>query len=545
MAKDKSTNDQNLELANLLLKKINKKAGVKVASKLSDNNQTNIKNWISIGNDVANIVISNKIYGGIPSGRISVLGGAEGCVTEDTEINCQLKGNDDFYFIKLKVGEVKLLLEQNRIIKIQGLHNNYNRITDFIEKGMLETYKVILVDDYSNINVSEQHIFMSSDGWVETKDLIINKTEILCNDDKYRKVESVESIGLQKIVDITVEDEHAYFGNKMYNHNSGKSLLCVHMIKDIQRQGGIAVYFDTESATSAEFWEQLGVDTEKLILVNMEIIEDIYATIDEIILSVREKYEDKPVLIVLDSITSASSKTSIDSDSHELKGYATQKARVNSNSLKMIANNIARTNVALVITSQLRQKLGASLYEDPFVLSAGGDALKFYASLILRLRSSGKIKEVIDGVEHVVGVKAACTVTKSRFGTLHNQTKFNVYFASGVENVGSWLEELKKYKLVKGGAGGHFKIDIINKDTGEFIEEDYKFRSDKGFMAMIKEHPEWKTHILSSLAGKLIMKTKKPDDYEKENLLFESNMTAENEETLKNVTTISDSISED
>ena len=437
--------------------------------------------------------------------------------------------------------EVESLLNNGIDVKVRGLNNKFNKVTKYINKGILNTYEVILEDNYSNIKVSNEHKFFTEVGWLTTRQIKPNINSILCEDGKYRKVNSISFIGKHKIVDMTVENEHAYFGNRMYNHNSGKSLLCVHMIKDIQRQGGIAVYFDTEAATSPEFWEKLGVDPDRLISVEMECIEDIYGTIDEIILSIREKYENKPILIIIDSITSASSKATIESETHELKGYATHKARVNSSSLKMIANNIAKQKVALVITSQLRQKLGASLFEDPYITSSGGVALSFYASLRLRLRSSGKIKEVIDGVEHVVGVKAAVTVTKSRFGTMHNQSKFNIYFSSGVENVGSWLEELKKYKLVNGGGAGYFKIDIINKD-GEIIAEDHPFRSDKGFKEMLIEHPDWKDHLLHMIKEKIVMKVRNPDDYDKENLLYEKDLTMEHEEKMSNKNTVTDAI---
>ena len=343
-----------------------------------------------------------------------------------------------------------------------------------------------------------------------------------------------------KIVDITVKDEEAYFGNKMYNHNSGKSLVCAHMIKDIQKQGGIAIYFDTESATSADFWERLGVDLDNMILIEEEILENIYTYIDEMILSIREKYTNKPILIIIDSITSASSKADIEAANHDLGGYQTHKARVNSRSLKKIANNIKRQKVGLVITSQLRQKLGASLYEDPMIESSGGNALSFYSSLSIRMRSSGRIKEKFDGIEQVIGVKAGMTVTKSRFGTLHNSTKFNIYFASGIENLGSWMEELKKYKILDGGAGGHFKITIPDPETGELLADDYKFRSDAGFMSMIKEHPEWKLPILHMIANKLIVKVRNVDEINKADLLYEKNYAVIAEEKRISGNTVSD-----
>jgi len=538
---DSEISKENLKLANMLVKKINKLSGIKVASKLSEDDVATIPGWISIGNEVADIVISNVVHGGIPLGRITSLSGNPGCVTEDTNIEVIVEKTTESKIIKIK--EIDDLLKNGKIVKVKGLNEKFNQITDYIDKGVIKTYEVLLQDNYSSIKVSNDHKFFTEVGWLKTRQLKPHTNSILCEDGKYRKVISIDYIGLHKIVDVTVENEHAYFGNKMYNHNSGKSLICAHLIKNIQKQGGIAVYFDTESATSSAFWERLGVDTNNMILVEEEIIENIYSYIDEIILSIREQFSDKKILIIIDSMTSASSKHDIEAKNHELGGYSTHKARVNSRSLKQIANNIKRQKVALVVTSQLRQKLGASLFEDPYVESSGGDALKFYSSLSLRLRSSGKIKEKQDGIEQVIGVKGNLNVTKSRFGTLYNSTKFNIYFSSGVENEGSWLEELKKYKLVTGGAGGYFKITITDPDTGEIIADDYKFRSDSGFMEMLKEHPEFKIPILKMIASKLIVKIRNVNDIEKEKLLFEKNYSSVMEEKKIKAMTVSDSVS--
>jgi hypothetical protein len=68
---------------------------------------------------------------------------------------------------------------------------------------------------------------------------------LLCDDDKYYKVTNITDIGFNKIVDITVDESHCYFGNGILNHNSGKSLVCAHLIKSCQQKGGIPVYIDT------------------------------------------------------------------------------------------------------------------------------------------------------------------------------------------------------------------------------------------------------------------------------------------------------------
>jgi len=93
----------------------------------------------------------------------------------------------------------------------------------------------------------------------------------------------------------------------------------------------------------------------------------------------------------------------------------------------------------LVITAQLRQKMGAMPFEDPYILSSGGMAAQFYASVVIRLKSGAKIKGQVGGVDEIVGVKSIAHIYKNRIGPPFKKIPLGMYYDSGIDNYGGWL----------------------------------------------------------------------------------------------------------
>ena len=86
---------------------------------------------------------------------------------------------------------------------------------------------------------------------------------------------------------------------------SGKSLIGAHALASTQRKDGLAVYIDTESAVSSEFLQAIGVNTDSMLYVHLETIEDIFDTIETIVTKIRESSKDKLVTILVDSLAAA------------------------------------------------------------------------------------------------------------------------------------------------------------------------------------------------------------------------------------------------
>lgn len=151
---------------------------------------------------------------------------------------------------------------------------------------------------------------------------------------------------------------------------TGKSLLCAQICSQVQRQNGIAVYIDTEAAFNEEFFTALGVDTsDKWLYVKLNVLEDIFVLIENMISKVREHNSDIPVVVVIDSIMGATTKVE-NNDDYDKEGWATSKAIVLSKAMRKITNLISNERIMLIMTNQLRINLAATFGDkfcvDPF-----------------------------------------------------------------------------------------------------------------------------------------------------------------------------------
>lgn len=279
---------------------------------------------------------------------------------------------------------------------------------------------------------------------------------------------------------------------------SGKSLVSAHLLAETQKQGGVAVLIDTETAVSREFLEAIGVDVSKLLYVSADSVEQIFDMTETIIEKVRETSKDRLVTIVTDSVAAASTSAELASD-YGKDGYATDKAIIISKAMRKITNMIGRQKILLVYTNQLRQKMNAMPFGDPWTTS-GGKALAFHASVRLRLKGAGQIKMKVGGNDKIVGMKVRCQVVKNRMGPPLRSTDFEIYFDRGIDNYGSWLKVMKDNKIVKQAGAWYSYIDT---DTGEEL----KFQS-KDFIDIMEEREEIREQIYKKICEVQILEYK-------------------------------------
>jgi recombination protein RecA len=275
---------------------------------------------------------------------------------------------------------------------------------------------------------------------------------------------------------------------------SGKSLVAAQIIANTQKRGGIGVLIDTETAVNPEFYKAIGLDIHKMVYVHMQALEDVFDSVTQIIEKVRSAgNKDKLVTIVVDSIAAASTKKELEADFAK-DGYATDKAIIISKAMRKITGLIGKQKIALIFTNQLRQKMNAMPFSDPWTTS-GGKAIAFHASTRIRLALTGKIKNN-DG--DVIGVKVKATMEKNRLGPPHRTAEFEIYFDRGIDDYSAWLKVLKDNKIIK-QAGAWY--NYIDETTGEEI----KFQA-KDFPNFIEVDPERKELLYDKMCEALIMR---------------------------------------
>ena len=183
---------------------------------------------------------------------------------------------------------------------------------------------------------------------------------------------------------------------------SGKTTLALHLVAEVQRMGGVAVYIDKEYKLDPDYAAKLGVDTKRLIISQPPYLEKVFDVIEGSIQKMKKIRESTgrriPVLIILDSMNACIGKAEYEGDfeSHHMAVVA----RLFSQKLPKLLPQVSEEDVALVFISQVRKKFGITFGDDEEM--AGGNAPKFYASLVIHVKRRATERD--DGGEKIANL---------------------------------------------------------------------------------------------------------------------------------------------
>ena len=252
---------------------------------------------------------------------------------------------------------------------------------------------------------------------------------------------------------------------------AGKSYFCAgNIVKDAQDQGIFVVLIDSENALDESWLQALDVDTsaEKLLKLNMSMIDDVAKTISTFITEYRAMdEEDRPkVLFVVDSLGMLLTPTDVDQfNKGDMKGDMGRKPKALTSLVRNTVNMIGSLNVGLVCTNHT---YASQDMFDPDDKISGGAGFIYASSIVVAMKKL-KLKEDEDGnkISEVMGIRAGCKVMKTRYAKPFEGVQVKIPYETGM-NPYSGLVELfeKKGLLVKQGN----RLKYINLAGEEVLE---------------------------------------------------------------------------
>jgi recombination protein RecA len=258
--------------------------------------------------------------------------------------------------------------------------------------------------------------------------------------------------------------------------SSGKTTLCLHIISEAQKLGGLAAFIDAEHALDVNYAKRLGVDTMNLLISQPDFGEQALEITDTL---VRSNALD---IIVIDSVAALVPRAEIEGEMGD--AVMAMQARLMSQALRKLTAAISKSKTSVIFINQLRSKIGV-MFGNPET-TTGGNALKFYSSVRLDIRRVAAIKE---GNE-VIGNRTKVKIVKSKVAPPFKEVEFDILYNEGISKTGD-LTDLG------------VNLGIIKKSGAWLTFGEDRFQGRDQFKQKLIEFPEMFEKLSNEVKAKL------------------------------------------
>jgi len=266
--------------------------------------------------------------------------------------------------------------------------------------------------------------------------------------------------------------------------SSGKTTLCLSVVAQAQKKGGVVAFVDAEHALDINYARKLGVNTEDMLISQPDTGEQALEIVETL---VRSGAID---VLVVDSVAALVPRAEIEGDMGD--SHVGLQARLMSQALRKLTAAVNRSNTLVIFINQLRMKIGV-MFGNPET-TTGGNALKFYSSVRLDVRRVGAIKSG----EDVTGNRTAVKVVKNKMAPPFTKVEFDLMYGEGISEEGDLLDLAVTANFVE-KSGAWFSINGERMGQGRDAAKTF-----------LKEHPEYMTELRSKILaangiGKLLV----------------------------------------
>ena len=239
--------------------------------------------------------------------------------------------------------------------------------------------------------------------------------------------------------------------------SSGKTTLTLEVIAQCQKMGGTAAFIDAEHALDPIYAKKLGVNVDDLLVSQPDTGEQALEVADIMVAS------GGIDILVIDSVAALVPKAEIEGEMGD--HHIGLQARLMSQALRKITGNVQRSNTLVIFINQIRYKIGV-MFGSPET-TAGGNALKFYASVRLDIRRIGTVK---DGDE-AVGNETRVKVVKNKVSPPFKQAEFQILYNKGINRLGEIIDRGADLDIIeKAGAWYSYNGEKIGQGKANSIE---------------------------------------------------------------------------